>query len=831
MTTTTRSPLRRTALWIALALLVPYPVFGRSSWISETALHTLFEVTATTLAAVVGAVAFVRYRASRRQLDLFVAVGFAGTAFFDCYHAIVTSLWFGELWPSPPATLIPWSWNASRMFLAAMLAYAMWAERRRSRSPVSGLDPGAVLAGAAIVFGAISVAFILVPLPRAYFPELPIGRPAELASALLFGYALFAMVRCRTCDHGPFERWLSISLLVGFIGQGVYMTQSYELFDVMFDLAHTFKLVSYLAVLAGLLISIDELYLTQAATAGELHNMALAVEHAGDPIAMFDSDWRVIYANQAYLDVHGRNPEELIGQFAWDLGSSYRDLRDELVATMAEGQTWSGIRTVDRGGGEITEVEASWKPILDGSGAATAYVTVMRDITERRQLETELEERATHDPLTGLVNRAVLLEHLEALVTDRSRTDPPSAVLFLDLDNFKLVNDSLGHLAGDELLKTVGARIQAEVREDDIVGRLGGDEFLIICRRVRDEFEAMHIANRIIASLDESFAIAGRSVHASGSVGVALTRDGDSAEDLLSAADAAAYHAKSTGRDRAELFDDELRRRAQEQLEITNQLREALRRGRELLPYYQPIVDLHSAEVVGFEALARWQHPDRGLLEAGSFIESAEESGLEVPLGWSILDQVAEQIARWDRDPDVPRPVPVNVNVSARQLRDPEFLVMVRNAIDLTGIPPELLRVEITEHTVVANLEVAADTLRGVRDLGVSVAIDDFGVGNSSLSYLRTLPFDVVKIDMSFIQAMNEGTDSAAIVAAVIRMARALGHTVVAEGVEREDQMATLHSLRCDRGQGLLFSDAVSPEIATDLLRNRIPLTHLRGVT
>ncbi|MCP5026596.1 MAG: EAL domain-containing protein [Actinomycetia bacterium] len=436
----------------------------------------------------------------------------------------------------------------------------------------------------------------------------------------------------------------------------------------------------------------------------------------------------------------------------------------------------------------------------------------------RLELETELERRATRDPLTGLPNRRALQEMLEATAGSKRRPDLLTAALFLDLDNFKVVNDSLGHIAGDDLLKGIAHRVRSAIRADDTVGRLGGDEFLVLCPGVVSADEAITIAERIIDAVGPAFRVAGREVHATLSIGVALLNPGDSAEDLLAAADTAAYEAKAKGRNRAELFDTALRQRAHEQLNIVNSLKASLDTNDELVPFYQPIVSLDRLEVVGFEALCRWHHPQRGQLSAEAFIEIAEDHGLEVPISWSMMTDVTAQIARWVQDPSISHPPCINVNVSARQLRDPSFTTKVRQRIDDAGIDPSLLCVEVTEQTIISDLESAAATLNEVREFGVKVAIDDFGIGNSSLSYLRSLPIDVVKLDMSFVSAIEEGHDALTIITAVIRMTNALGHPIVAEGIETTEQMATLQALSCDRGQGFLFSPALAAEAATELL-------------
>ena len=550
---------------------------------------------------------------------------------------------------------------------------------------------------------------------------------------------------------------------------------------------------------------------TEVVMIAELKKMALAVEHAADSIAIFDSDWNHEYGNTAFQQL-GVGGDESLWYLSGDVSPAH--FREILTEELRNGGRWTGTQVWSRDG-----KSADIAPVLDEDGTNNGYVAVLRDVTEQKELEQQLEVRATRDGLTGLPNRATLLGMLDEAVRSRRSSDLLTAVLFIDIDNFKVVNDSLGHAAGDELLRGIAERIAGVLRGDDVVGRLGGDEFLVLCRRVVSADEAMAIARRILDAMAPVFSLLGRKIHASVSIGVALAEQDVTAGDLLASADIAAYQAKDNGRDRVELFDTALRRQVDEQMEIANDLKSSLETGGELVPYYQPIVDLARIEVVSFEALCRWQHPERGVLVAASFIDVAEQHGLEVPIGWSMMADVTAQIAGWVDNPAITQPIRrTAINVSARQLRDPEFATKIRQHLTDSGISPELLCIEVTEQSLVENLAAASKTLQELRQCGIKVAIDDFGVGHSSLGYIRSLPIDIVKLDMSFTRAINDGPDAAAIVAAVIRMSQALGHTVIAEGIETVEQLATLQALRCDYGQGYLFSAAVPPETATQLL-------------
>ena len=453
-------------------------------------------------------------------------------------------------------------------------------------------------------------------------------------------------------------------------------------------------------------------------------------------------------------------------------------------------------------------------PYDDASGAIATF----QDVTEATALERELFDRATFDQLTGLVNRQTVLERLDAVVQDFETGGREAGILFIDIDHFKHVNDTLGHAAGDEFMAAIGSRIQAEVRARDIVGRLGGDEFLVVLPSVADAFEARMIGTRIQAAVNTPFRVGDRDLHASLSIGVALTSPGQTASDLLAADDYAVYEAKAAGRNAVHLFDAEMRERFRQRLDLSNQLRLGLDRPGEITAFFQPIIDLSNARVVGFESLARWDHPERGLLGAGAFIDVAEDAGLEVPIGWSILDQAAEFARRCEDSATSDEPIVVNVNMSSRQLRQDDVVERVSGALARAGASPEWLCIEVTERSLVEDLDAASKVLEAIRDLGIRTAIDDFGIGNSSLSYLSSLPIDTIKIDMSFTQHLLNGTDGLTIVAGVIRMGRAMNRKVVVEGVENAEQIAVLHSLRCNLVQGFLFSPGVRPDEALDLI-------------
>ncbi|MDX6656601.1 MAG: hypothetical protein QOH62_1394 [Solirubrobacteraceae bacterium] len=445
-----------------------------------------------------------------------------------------------------------------------------------------------------------------------------------------------------------------------------------------------------------------------------------------------------------------------------------------------------------------------------------AMANVLADAIDRFRTEEETRRRGLHDPLTGLPNRTLVLDRIAHALARADRSEGGVAVLFLDVDNFKVVNDSLGHRAGDNLLRQLAARLSEAVRPADTVGRFGGDEFVVLCEDVVDEPMALRIAGRLARVFSEPFRLEGDDVHVvSASIGVVL-RDGaqDDPEALLRDADAAMYRAKERGRSRVELFDTGMRARAIGRLQTEGDLRRALE-GDELRVLYQPIIDLTDATIKGFEALVRWQHPERGLLSPAQFVPVAEESGLIGALGRDVLEAACRQGASWSA---AHGPMPVHVNLSARQVADRGIVDSVQEVVQATGIDPANLVLELTESALLERVHSPRDTLERLRELGLKLMLDDFGTGYSSLSYLQHFPLSGLKIDRAFVSAIGSGDGASAIVDAILQMARALGLEVVAEGLETEEHRDALRELGCRLGQGYLFSRPVDAAAASALL-------------
>jgi diguanylate cyclase (GGDEF)-like protein/PAS domain S-box-containing protein len=450
---------------------------------------------------------------------------------------------------------------------------------------------------------------------------------------------------------------------------------------------------------------------------------------------------------------------------------------------------------------------------------------VLAAAIERSGTEDEIRHQAVHDPLTGLPNRSLFADRLSQALAHARRHHTSVAVLFCDLDQFKLVNDSLGHEAGDELLRTVAPRITQALRAEDTVARFGGDEFGVLVEEVITERDATRVAERISGALARPFVLRGREHYVTATIGIAIGEGGEAPQALIRDADAAMYRAKERGRGRYEIFDEAMRARVTAYLQTENELRRAIDRN-EMCLYYQPVVSLDAGRIIGLEALLRWQHPERGLIPPGEFIPVAEESGLIVSLGSWVLSEAARQAASWHAEAPDSAPIGVSVNLSARQVGDPGVGELVRNVLRASGVEPASLSLEITESALMEDSDTTLATLSEVKSLGVGLVLDDFGTGFSSLGYLRRFPFDSLKIDRAFIERLVSEPGDRAIVGAVTEIAEALGLILVAEGVETEAQLEILRELGCHFAQGFLFARPLpASEMGMLLSRSRASAT------
>jgi diguanylate cyclase (GGDEF)-like protein/PAS domain S-box-containing protein len=549
------------------------------------------------------------------------------------------------------------------------------------------------------------------------------------------------------------------------------------------------------------------------------------VRHSSDVVAVIDASWSVSWIADSVRRMLGHDPEVLRGRPLRELiHPDDVELAERFLAELGPG----AIRTASL---RLRAADDSYRhlelvadnrvadPLIDG------ILLNVRDVSERHALLERLHHQAFHDDLTGLPNRALLEDRVIHALARLRRSGGLAAAVFLDLDDFKQVNDGLGHAAGDQLLQAVAGRIRETVRAQDTPARLGGDEFAVLLEDLECEDEARAVAERIGHAIAQPLAVAGRRITPAASIGVASARPTDSHDDLLRNADVAMYAAKQQGKARVAVFEGTMHDRALERFELAGELETALA-GKQLELDYQPLIELEGGTITGFEALLRWNNPMRGRLYPDRFIAIAEATGLIVPIGAWVLQTACAQLAHWQRADRQTRRLQISVNVSARQLADELLPGHVRAAIAQSGIEPEQLTVEITEALLVDDGDSMQRQLRELKDIGIRLALDDFGTGFSALSYLRSFPLDAVKLDRSFLAGAREHPDKARLVGDIVEMAHNLGLEVVTEGIEDAADAALARGQRSDFGQGYHFSrpvdaDAVERLLSSSLLSGR----------
>jgi diguanylate cyclase (GGDEF)-like protein/PAS domain S-box-containing protein len=614
-------------------------------------------------------------------------------------------------------------------------------------------------------------------------------------------------------EHGPSP------LFYACVGLG-----SIQLTSLVVDLGTHYLMVA-VSCLALTVVVVGRNYFTvrEAVTADKARRKTEArfgwlVRNSSDFIMAVDAAGTIDYVSPSVERLLRSPAQDLLNTPLTNL--AHPDDIPELSSLVARAMASPGRRI--SGEWRVRLHDGTWLPVetvaSSGTGELDAAGVVLntRDLQERKALEQKLVFQAFHDPLTRLANRSLFRERVEHAL-DR-RNSPDIAVMFIDLDNFKTINDSLGHAAGDHVLVEMAHRVRSSLRTEDTAARLGGDEFAVLLEDA-EVTAAARVAERIRQAMGMPFWVLGQEVYVSASIGIAVRREGDTAGELLRNADVAMYTAKSKGKARFELFEPAMHDAVVARLGLEAELRRALERH-EFVVHYQPIVRLESGEVIGAEALVRWQHPTRGLVPPLDFIPLAEETGLIVPLGSWVLRQACHQLAEWQKLRGGGEPFVMNVNLSSRQLVRDLIADEVAEAVDESGIRASWLVLEVTETVLMADPVVAATALSHIRDLGVRVALDDFGSGYSSLSHLRRFPIDIVKIDKSFVDDVaREGAESA-IARGIIELGRAMRIQTVAEGIEVDEQAEVLRTLGCELGQGFFFARPLAPDAWAGLLRS-----------
>ncbi|GAB1533628.1 hypothetical protein YSY22_50510 [Brevibacillus formosus] len=546
----------------------------------------------------------------------------------------------------------------------------------------------------------------------------------------------------------------------------------------------------------------------------------IIAENTSDIISIINLDGEFLYLSPSHKRVweHTVPDEEIHNLFEWIVEDD-RDIFAYAIqhafSTRKEYMVECRINTQRN---DVIWTESKINPIMDEEGNVTRLLLITRDVTDRKQSEETIHHLAYHDALTDLPNRRMYVQQLSKEMMQAKRFQSSLAVLFLDLDRFKDVNDSFGHDVGDMLLIEASKRLQACLKPGDVVARLGGDEFTIMQNQLQDRNEATALAEQIMYQLQRPFELEGHVFNVSCSIGIALyPQDGDNPEDLLKRADTALYTVKSRGKNGYDFFDPSMEAKSLERILMENEMRKAIEQEQFQI-YYQPKIDIATSAMTGMEALVRWVHPELGIIPPNRFIPIAEETGMILALGEWILKQACKQNKNWH---DQGYTLKVSVNLSARQIYQKDLVEMIKDILQETNLSPHWLELEITE-SIFVKMEEATAVLQQIRDIGIQISIDDFGTGYSSFSYIKSLPVDTIKIDASFIRDIHHNQESQAIVKAIVTIAQSLNMNVIAEGIELHDQVAALKENGCDHGQGYLFSKPLPTDDFDQLLRQEL---------
>ena len=553
----------------------------------------------------------------------------------------------------------------------------------------------------------------------------------------------------------------------------------------------------------------------------QMRKLSSALEQTADSVMVTDKKGIIEYVNPAFEQVTGYSRVDAIGGKSNIVRSDMhdRDFYHHLWGTILKGEVFSDIMINRKRDGSLYYEEKTITPLLDDNGEITHFVSTGKDITERMQTQERLQYLAHHDVLTELPNRVLFADRLDQGLARARWHDRAVAVMFLDLDRFKIINDTLGHDVGDRTLQAVSEALNAAIRSGDTVARVGGDEFAIILEDIASADDVAPVARKILQNLAKPFVVDERELYVTTSIGISLfPGDGNDSQSLLKHADIAMYRAKEQGRNTYQFYSSDMGAKAFERLSLETSLRHALARD-EFCLFYQPQVDLFNGRIIGIEALLRWRHPDLGIVAPADFIPLLEETGLIVPVGEWVMRKACEHFKQWqDQGLDPKR---IAINLSGRQFDEPKLAQLIDDVVQSMQFDPSWLEFEITESVLMKNKQYTIDILEVLERLGVRLAIDDFGTGYSSLSYLKRFPIDTFKIDRSFVRDVNSDPDDAAIVQAIIAMAKSLNLHVIAEGVETQEQLAFLRGLKCDAMQGFLFSRPLPVEEMTRLLQQR----------
>ncbi|WP_018949695.1 EAL domain-containing protein [Thioalkalivibrio sp. ALMg11] len=791
-----------------------------------TAFHTGAELFAVVVASLVFAVGYHVIDRRRVVASLLLACAFLTVAALDFLHLMTYPAMPDFITPNSPQQTL-FFWLAARLVAAAaLLAYvALPMVSHTDGPPRHAYLIGSLLLVALLTWVGLWHAGIIPPLfdPVSGLTPIKVGFEALVIALHLVTLALLAL-RPELLQRPGMP--LVAAALVISMGSGMFFMFYEDLTDTPFVLGHLYKLAAYLLIYQGLFLEsvrspLQRLHEAHRDIEMREQRYQQLVETAPDGVLVTDMEGRIVMANRNIERLFGYPRQQLIGQpverlVPERLRECHRMHRRTHAHTINR-RTMGQVphlrgRRID---GTEFPVDINLN-VFDGTEGRriTAFI---RDITDRQRREARIQHQATHDSLTELPNRWLLHDRLTQGIAQAERHGHPIAVMLLDLDNFKMVNDTFGHHEGDQLLKAVAARLQGALDQEATIGRFGGDEFMILLTNVKDEQAIGQVAQRILGIFDSPFQTEhARNLASTGSIGIALfPRDACDERTLVRYADMAMYEAKHSGRNTYAFFSQRLDAQVHEEQRLQQRLQQALE-NHELELHYQPLLDVASNGIIGVEALARWTDAELGPVAPARFIASAEGNGLILPLGDWVICEACEQLAQWSR---AGLELRVAINVSAMQFRQHDLVQRLDATLKATGAPPERLEIEVTETVAMADVALTRDQLRGLKALGIRVALDDFGTGYSSLAYLKSLPIDKLKIDRSFIADIGQDSESDMILRSIVHLGHSLGLTLVAEGVETPAQRDFLHEIGCDVYQGWLHSRAMPPLALSDCLQ------------
>ncbi len=563
---------------------------------------------------------------------------------------------------------------------------------------------------------------------------------------------------------------------------------------------------------------------SQSDTSKDANKLATYIlDQIKNAVIATDENNSIIYWNKYAENIFGYTKKEVLGKNILEtiLPLNLQDSGKEMLSNLLNNGEWQGEITAQKKDGSSFICSMSLSNLEDSNKKIIGTISICADITEKKKYEEDMKDLIEIDPLTKLLNRNVLREKFEDSMKEAKDNNKMLAILFLDLDRFKFINDTLGHILGDQLLKDIADRMRECVEPHNIIARIGGDEFMILLKNVTEINDVTRVAQQILSTFERSFTLEEHEIHITASIGISLyPHDGDDTKTLLRNADTAMYRAKEQGKNSFELYSPILNEKAMEKLMLENSLQRALERN-ELLLYYQPLIDVATKKIVGMEALLRWNHPTLGLIPPGEFIPLAEETGVIIPITQWVLEVSCNQCKTW-QEMGIPD-LYMAVNISGQHLKKKNWEKMIEEVLDKTQMDPHFLELEISENSIMKNTPQTLKMLETLQEKGVHFSIDDFGTGYSSLSYLTHFPINGLKIDQSFMRYITTDSDDAAIINAIVYMAHNLDLKVVAEGIETAEQFKFISSIHCDLAQGYLFSKPIPPEQMTKLLvQNRL---------